>query len=59
MLFVSAFTGLCAGRFVCLVVPQQPGCLYPHPGLEVEQATGQEAGEGKGCSQSDNDRGRA
>ena len=57
MLFVSTFTGFCAGRFLCLVVPQQPGCLYPHPGLEVAQATGQEVGEGRGgCSQPDNAR---
>lgn len=41
MLFVSAFTGICAGGFLCLAVPQQPGCLHPHPGPEVAQATGQ------------------
>lgn len=44
MLFVSTFTGICAGRFLCLVVPQQPGCLHPHPGLEVAQAAGQGVG---------------
>lgn len=40
MSFVSTFTGICSGRFLCLVVPQQPGCLQPHPGLEVAQAAG-------------------
>lgn len=44
MLFVSTFTGICAGRLLCLAVPQQPGCLHPHPGLEVAQATRQGAG---------------
>lgn len=44
MLVVSTFTGICAGRFLCLVVPQQPGCLHPHPGIEVAQATGQGVG---------------
>lgn len=53
MLFVSTFTGICAGRLLCLAVPQQPGCLHPHPGLEVAQATGQGGGEGRGCSQPD------
>lgn len=51
MLFVSIFTGVCAGRFLCFVVPQQPGCLYPHSEHEVVLA-----GEGRGCSQPDNAR---
>lgn len=41
MLFVSTSTGICAGGFLCLAGPQQPGCLHPHPGPEVTQAAGQ------------------